>query len=289
MNTNEKFSAALGIAAYQRAWTEAVCQVLEKLGAGRFTGEVLGQAESEAQILKLSDQDLRLQFSAVKPFTGEQAVVTSAADGVRLAQMLLGEPADGGVAMSITHRDAAAELIRQMAGATAVSLAGKIGKEVDIKFVADGRFGKTPAACCGLRFTDAQAHSFTLHLQLSLELMQALESGVAEAQTVETPRRASDRQAPARKSARDVNIDLLMDVELDVNLRFGECQLLLRNILELAPGAVVELDQKIGDPVELLVGKKVVARGEVVVVDGHYGLRVTEIASRQERLESLRG
>jgi len=64
--------------------------------------------------------------------------------------------------------------------------------------------------------------------------------------------------------------------------------MLLSSILELSPGAVVELDQKIVEPVELLVGGKTVAHGEVVVLEGHYALRVTEVLNPIERLESLR-
>jgi len=64
--------------------------------------------------------------------------------------------------------------------------------------------------------------------------------------------------------------------------------MLLGDILELSAGAVVELDQKILEPVELLVGNKAVAHGEVVIMDGHYALRVTEVLNPMERIESLR-
>ncbi|MDE3179694.1 MAG: FliM/FliN family flagellar motor switch protein, partial [Acidobacteriota bacterium] len=70
--------------------------------------------------------------------------------------------------------------------------------------------------------------------------------------------------------------------------RFGRREMLLGDVLHLAPGSVVELDQQVQDPVELLVGDKVVAWGEVVVVDGNYGLRITNLPSREERLQSLR-
>ena len=79
-----------------------------------------------------------------------------------------------------------------------------------------------------------------------------------------------------------------MDVELDVTLRFGERQMALHDILDLSAGSVVELNQYVQDPVELLVGRKVIARGEVVVVDGSYALRVMQIVSPMERIESLR-
>jgi flagellar motor switch protein FliN/FliY len=69
---------------------------------------------------------------------------------------------------------------------------------------------------------------------------------------------------------------LLMDVQLAVTMRFGARRLLLREVLELSPGAVVELDRKVQEPVELLLDGRLIARGEVVVIDGNYGLRVTD-------------
>lgn len=73
------------------------------------------------------------------------------------------------------------------------------------------------------------------------------------------------------------NLKLVMDVELNVSLRFGQRQLPLRELLELKSGSVIELDRMVDEPVELLLDGKLVARGEAVIVDGNYGLRVTEI------------
>jgi flagellar motor switch protein FliN/FliY len=73
------------------------------------------------------------------------------------------------------------------------------------------------------------------------------------------------------------NLKLVMDVELVMSLRFGQRQLPLREVLELNSGSVIELDRRVDEPVELLLDGKVIARGEAVVVDGNYGLRVTEV------------
>ncbi len=73
------------------------------------------------------------------------------------------------------------------------------------------------------------------------------------------------------------NLDLVMDVELSCTLRFGQRQLSLREILDLASGAVVELDRQVEEPVELILDGKVIARGEAVIIDGNYGLRVTQV------------
>ena len=83
-------------------------------------------------------------------------------------------------------------------------------------------------------------------------------------------------------------VELLLDVELEATLRFGCRELPLGEILELGPGDVVELDRHVADPVDLIVGDKIVARGEVVLVNGNFGLRVTEVAAPRKRLESIR-
>jgi flagellar motor switch protein FliN len=83
-------------------------------------------------------------------------------------------------------------------------------------------------------------------------------------------------------------LELLLDVELEASLRFGSREMPLGEILDLGPGDVVQLDRHVADPVDLLVGDKIVARGEVVLINGNFGLRVTEVAEPRKRLESIR-
>jgi flagellar motor switch protein FliN len=83
-------------------------------------------------------------------------------------------------------------------------------------------------------------------------------------------------------------VELLLDVELEATLRFGCREMPLGEVLELGPGDVVQLDRHVSDPVDLIVGDKIVARGEVVLVNGNFGLRVTEVAEPRKRLESIR-
>jgi flagellar motor switch protein FliN/FliY len=82
----------------------------------------------------------------------------------------------------------------------------------------------------------------------------------------------------------ELNLDLLKDIELPVTLRFGSAQMSLRDLAGLSAGAVIELDRALSDRVEVLVGGNVIARGEPIVVHGIYGIRISEIASPQERL-----
>lgn len=75
-------------------------------------------------------------------------------------------------------------------------------------------------------------------------------------------------------------LERIIDVPLSVTLRFGQRNMRLREVLELNAGALVELDRQVEDPVDLILDERVIARGEVVIVDGNYGLRVTEIVER---------
>ncbi len=88
---------------------------------------------------------------------------------------------------------------------------------------------------------------------------------------------SSDVSEADRPAVSAHNLKLVMDVELNVSLRFGQRQLPLREVLDLASGSVIELDRMADEPVELYLDGKLIARGEAVVVDGNYGLRVTEI------------
>ena len=82
---------------------------------------------------------------------------------------------------------------------------------------------------------------------------------------------------PGRAVVNQANLGLVLDVELNVLLRFGRRQLTLREVLDLKCGSVVELDRRVDEPVELLLDGRVIARGDAAIVDGNYGLRVTEI------------
>lgn len=83
------------------------------------------------------------------------------------------------------------------------------------------------------------------------------------------------------------NIDILMDVNLPVSIELGRTKMTIADILALGPGSVVELNKLAGEPVDLMVNYKIVARGEVVVVDENFGVRITQLMTPEERLKAL--
>jgi flagellar motor switch protein FliN/FliY len=91
---------------------------------------------------------------------------------------------------------------------------------------------------------------------------------------------------PARDCSVSKTFDLLLDVALPIAVSFGKTSLQIREVLKLNTGSIVELDRFVSDPVEVIVNDCVIARGEVVVVDGNYGVRISQLASREDRLRT---
>src|SRR4051812_27672490 len=83
-------------------------------------------------------------------------------------------------------------------------------------------------------------------------------------------------------------IELLLDVPLDVSVELGRARMSIQELLGLSPGSVVELDKVAGEPLDILVNQRLVARGEAVVVNDKFGIRITDIVSPTERVARLR-
>jgi flagellar motor switch protein FliN/FliY len=85
------------------------------------------------------------------------------------------------------------------------------------------------------------------------------------------------------------NIGLILDVKLTVRVRIGSKRMLLKDVINMDIGSVVELNRLANDPLDILVDNKIIGKGEVVIVDGNFGIQITEIGSKRERLEKLKG
>lgn len=91
--------------------------------------------------------------------------------------------------------------------------------------------------------------------------------------------------APAGKA----NLDLVRDIQVELSVQLGKAQMLIQDIIELAPGKVIELDRLAGQPLDVLVNGTLLAKAEVVVVDDHYGVRITSIVEGKQREAALKG
>jgi flagellar motor switch protein FliN/FliY len=119
---------------------------------------------------------------------------------------------------------------------------------------------------------------------------RALESALIPSQPKSRELAAGDHAEAKRPAAPEKSrtYDLLMEVDLPISVSFGRAQIPLRDVLKLNSGSIVELNRTISDPVEIIVNNCVIARGEVVVVEGNYGVRIQQVISREERLRTLK-
>ena len=91
----------------------------------------------------------------------------------------------------------------------------------------------------------------------------------------------------AVKGGESKSLDLILDIPLTVSVELGRSKMLINDLLQLGQGSVIELTKLVGEPLEVLVNQKLVARGEVVVVNEKFGVRLTDIVSPMERVQSL--
>ncbi len=118
------------------------------------------------------------------------------------------------------------------------------------------------------------------------DLAAALGAAVAQA-----PSSSAAAGAPAETKSNNVpfhSLDFILDIPLKVTVELGRSKMSIRDVLQLAQGAVVELSKFAGEPLEVLVNDKLIARGEVVVVNEKFGIRLTDILSPVERIEQLK-
>jgi len=104
------------------------------------------------------------------------------------------------------------------------------------------------------------------------------------------PRRAAEPAKPAAAepvSAAPPNLKFVLDIPLQVTVELGRKKLLVHDLLQLSQGSVIELTKQIGEPFEVLVNQKLIARGEVVVINDKFGVRITDIISPLERVQQL--
>ena len=119
------------------------------------------------------------------------------------------------------------------------------------------------------------------------EMMEAMAQEAAVKN--ESPVQTMDPPAIAETNGpEDSNLDRILDIPLMLSAQLGNTRMLIKDLLQLGPGSIVELDKLAGEPLEVLVNERLVARGEVVMVNEKFGIRLTDVISPSERVKKLR-
>jgi len=287
-------------------WSESFTTVLNQLGVTAVKASFSETESIPGPTEEVMAKSICAGFSGGGILTGAMLWMAEQSSAVQLAQLLLSEPPDPAAEFTETHRDAFSELLRQIAGHTATSWKAETESETELTFQATTIPDAEPGQSTMLLLSGDKLSSVSLRLFLSAHLCEALISwkpkppeviapvispGVAPPPSQVIPfelEKQPDSKPGNNSSATPSNLDLLLDVELDATIRFGDRSMLLRDVFSLMPGAVVELNQQVNESAELLVAGRLIARGEVVIVDGNFGLRITNVISPVQRVELLR-
>ena len=255
------------VARFIETWAARISNILTQTAGTAFTLQLVpAPAEKPAS----DSRDLKLLVVSAGALRGEMTFNLTATAVVGLGQLARGEPQNAAAEFKAEWRDTVLALFREAGAATASALADQLGN-VQMQTEACETVSWSAAATGWLESVSEAPYKFTLEWQVSPALAASLRVAINDSTAV-TSGIGSDLQAGRTR------LEVLLDVELDVVLRFGQRSMTLREILELDGGSVINLDRKVNDPVELLVDGRVIARGEVVVVDGNYGLRIQELA-----------
>lgn len=222
------------------------------------------------------------QLSTSGGLQGNASIQVGTADALLLAQKFLAEAVDPSAELNQDRKEALEELLRQVAGLAATSLKSLFGEtKLEVSAMEPPTWQGVDVA---LLASEASSQKLLLGLRLSSELLASISSTRAVAPA---PAPVANPEASNAAVTHEPNFDLLLGVNLSLTLRFGQRVLTLREILDLTSGSVIELDREVQEPADLLLGDKLIARGEVVIVDGNYGIRITEVADARQRVGTL--
>jgi flagellar motor switch protein FliN len=170
------------------------------------------------------------------------------------------------------------EILNQAMAGAAQAMAARLEREVVSQGGEESASGAAEIVWAAIHVRQGElAANLAAGLEFALldEFLRSAKPEISAAPEIEA--------APEKAST----FDLLFDVELPVSVSFGRAQVALKDVLKLTTGSIVELNRAIGDAVEVIVNNCVIARGEVVVVEGNFGVRIQQVISRQERLRTL--
>lgn len=253
-----------------------------------------GVAETSALNFEPPFAKIKLESSTGAPLL----FIAPSALAVVLADLMLGgEMVDSAISkdlqISNDDLDALKEIVSNIFSALSTALkAQKTLKALEFKvvnaeilqgYVGFNEFDRG----CEFSFDLEQLHSnFVILFNSALE--NEIKNSAPKADSAPKALDSAPRPFEQLSSVESRNIAMLLDVKMQVRVRIGQKKMLLKDVISMDIGSVVELNQLANDPLDILVDDKVIAKGEVVIIDGNFGVQITEIGTKRERLEKLK-
>lgn len=269
------------------AWAEGACKALYQRNprAGAFALEAV-----KPQADRVWADPLWVVFPCDIAASAAVAVGCSREVLHRLGSLALGDAEDAGECAAESYR----ELITQATASVGAALRSKSAAEA--RFSGGVDVAEPHDASLAVEFAfEIDGEKCSIALAPNEAFLDAIGAdGAAVELTVEEPQdrvrpEQPEAEAPPEDSggAAHRNLEMLLELEMEVAVSFGQTEMRLKDVLKLSVGSIVELQCQASDPVEVLVNDTVIARGEVVVVDSNYGVRITDVSSRRERIQSI--
>ncbi len=274
-------------------WAESLAQVLESMtdrkpevrwqAASGELAEVRGTVEENDAELLWWEQHFQIGPGATAWIAAPRGVWEYA--GILTLKAAGLENVESGEAKNTWF-----EIIGQSLGSAARALTTLLGREVTCEAGAERPPEIAPQEWAVVSISFDETKLPALLLAFSPQLTTVIATPPSPASEVQhqgsapTPNSETDAFIPKRSKT----MDLLLDVDLPVSISFGRTHLPMIDVLKLTTGSIVELNRGVNEPVEVMVNDCLIARAEVVVVDGNYGVRILEIASRNDRIRSIR-
>jgi flagellar motor switch protein FliN/FliY len=249
--------------------------------------------EEEHLVDETTDIEPPLAFIELSATKGKLAIVLNVSLATALSDLMLGGEGEEQEELSEDDLDATKEIISNIFGALSTTLSSDDN-------VPNLSFAITDASYDKDKHITFESYNkfFVYEFQIANTLAQMSFAVDSEFISNFDKDKQSDENGSGGDSTKTnnstlsdeelKNISLIMDVELPLRVRVGTKMMILKDVLTMDIGSIIELDQLANDPLEILVGNKIVARGEVVIVDGNFGVKIVDIGTPKERLEQLK-
>ena len=209
-----------------------------------------------------------------------------------LGDMMLAGEGEEKSEMNDEDLDAIKEIVSNIMGSLSTGLASEQSlpklsfavNSAEFKTEADSQWSNL-AYKVGLDF-EINSKNYEWIILFDKEIYQKLNANNSTSETHTNPAPSADVEIDNEELK---NLKLLLDVKLNLRVRIGSKKMLLKDVLSMDIGSIVELNQLANEPLEVLIDDKKIAEGEVVIVDGNFGIQITSIGSKKERMNALNG